>query len=114
MSEFEATQHSLKTCPEPFAALWSHTKSYETRKFDRDFKVGDIVRLFEYYPAPAERFTGRYIRAVIVHITPPGCWGLPSEVGVFGIDPLEMRSIEPIVAKSWCINGERWGPKACA
>lgn len=95
-------EHHLKTWPEPFQAVWDQEKPYEIRVFDRPFAVADILRLFEYYPPPAENFTGRYVRAVVTYITPPGSFGLPQNVGVLAIKPLECRQIDPLRARLWC------------
>jgi len=40
--------HALKTWPEYYKAVESGEKTFEIRKMDRSFKVGDIVILQEY------------------------------------------------------------------
>lgn len=92
--------HHLKTWPEPFQQLWNGTKRFEIRVFDRDYKTGDMVRLFEYDPK-AETFTGRYIRGDIGHIEKPGSWGLPETIGVFAVQAFECRCISPDRATRW-------------
>lgn len=94
-------EHNLKTWPAPFVDTWKGEKTFEIRKFDRDYKVGDVVRLFEYYPTP-NRFTGRYVRARIEYVMEPGQWGLPKDTGVFTIKVCEQRQIDPARAESWC------------
>lgn len=84
--------HDLKTWPDAFDAVLEEVKQYEVRKFDRDFQVGDYVRLLEFVPDGFTGYTGRHIMAVITYITPPGQWGLPSDVGVLGISPVHMYS----------------------
>lgn len=42
------TAHKLKILPEYFQAVWDGTKTFELRKFDRDYKVGDILVLEEW------------------------------------------------------------------
>ena len=37
--------HALKTLPEYFEAVWENKKTFELRKNDRDFKVGDYLAL---------------------------------------------------------------------
>ena len=49
--------HELKTYPEPFNAVLCGRKTAEFRKDDRNFEVGDSVRLREWDPAN-ERYTG--------------------------------------------------------
>jgi len=46
--------HELKTWPEYFKAVKEGVKKFEVRKNDRDFKVGDLVRLNEYDPETEE------------------------------------------------------------
>lgn len=76
--------HDLKTWPEPFEAIWSGAKRYEIRRADRPFKVGDLLRLYEW--SPGTEATGREVDAFIKHITPAGEWGLPHDVCVMGIE----------------------------
>ena len=101
--------HHLKTWPEPFQAVWSGKKTHEVREFDRPFAVGDTLRLFEYYPPPAENFTGRYVRAFVQYITPPDSFGLPSNLGVMSIVSVEKRQIDPFRARRWCAQSESDG-----
>lgn len=42
--------HELKIWPEYFAEVKSGNKTFEIRKSDRDYRVGDILRLREFYP----------------------------------------------------------------
>jgi hypothetical protein len=67
-----------------------------------------MVRWFEYDPK-AQTFTGRYIRGEVGHIEKPGTWGLPKNIGVFGIQAFESRCISPDRAAHWCCStqGER-------
>jgi hypothetical protein len=50
--------HVLKCWPEPFQAVVEHRKRFEVRRNDRDFAIGDYLRLAEWDPT-VERFTGR-------------------------------------------------------
>jgi hypothetical protein len=47
----EPITHDLKIHPEPFAQARAGRKRYEIRRDDRDFQVGDLVRLQEWDPA---------------------------------------------------------------
>lgn len=49
--------HALKTLPEYFAPLRAGEKTFELRKNDRDFKVGDQVCLQEW--SPQTGYTGK-------------------------------------------------------
>lgn len=40
--------HALKTLPEYFEAVWENKKTFELRKNDRDFKVGDYLAFNEW------------------------------------------------------------------
>lgn len=91
--------HELKTWPIYFAAVRDGSKTFEVRKNDRDFAVGDVLRLREWSPAlvgglyaddPNPSCTsGRY---VVFH--PRGYTGLTHEMrvtyvlhgGEFGIE----------------------------
>lgn len=43
--------HRLKTWPEPFEGLCRGVKTFEIRKDDREYKVGDFLVLDEWDPA---------------------------------------------------------------
>lgn len=51
--------HELKILPQYFEAVQSGLKTFEIRKNDRDYKVGDTLVLKEYNN---EAYTGREIR----------------------------------------------------
>ena len=40
--------HELKTLPQYFWEVWNGNKTFEIRKDDRDYKVGDKLRLLEF------------------------------------------------------------------
>ena len=97
--------HTLKSWPEPFAAVENGSKTYEIRKDDRGFMVGDRLKLCEWEPN-AERvelfcgrmirvsgdgcgFTGRKILVEVTHKTHGGSWGLPGDLCVLGIRRVE-------------------------
>jgi Domain of unknown function (DUF3850) len=46
--------HELKCWPEPFKAIQRGTKTFEVRKNDRDFAVGDCLQLRCYNPITGE------------------------------------------------------------
>jgi hypothetical protein len=78
--------HDLKTWPEAFAALLAGTKTYEIRKADRPFAVGDTLRLREWIPTGNFRgYTGREVSRVVTYMTPPGEWGLPADLCVMSL-----------------------------
>lgn len=76
--------HALKTWPEPFALVASGVKTFEVRKFDRDYRIGDRLDLEEWDPATG-KYTWRMESRFVSCIVGPGKWGLPSDVGVLGL-----------------------------
>lgn len=72
--------HFLKCDSEPFGQLWSGRKRCEVRKDDRDYKIGDELRLNERW---GDHSTGRQIHAVVTHIQRG--YGLPDNLVVMSI-----------------------------
>lgn len=66
--------HGLKILPEYFEAVYTGRKTFEIRKNDRGFKVGDIVKLYEY--ELNKGFTGRKLTREITYIFEGGQYGL--------------------------------------
>jgi hypothetical protein len=64
------TKHELKVWPQFFAALVDRTKTFEIRKNDRDFKVGDALLLKEWDPKK-EDYTGGVVHAFVSYISTP-------------------------------------------
>ena len=69
-------KHDLKTWPEFFQAMWDGKKTFEIRKADREFEVGDTLVLREYIPAIAyayfptslPEYTGREMSVLVTYI----------------------------------------------
>ena len=59
--------HILKTWPGYFQLVFSGVKKFELRKNDRDFKVGDLLILMEFYP-DAQSYSGREVRVVVTGV----------------------------------------------
>ena len=57
--------HELKTLPKYFVAVAAGRKTFEIRKNDRDFKIGDKVTLKEW----DGEYTGQEVDVVITYIT---------------------------------------------
>lgn len=69
--------HELKVWPEYFGALWRAEKRFEVReRRDRDFQVGDRLRLREWSEATGH--SGREIEAEVTYVL---------EGGIFGVAP---------------------------
>jgi hypothetical protein len=60
--------HELKIWPKWFDAVQDGTKTYEIRKDDRGFAVGDIVVLEE-FRSGVGAYTGRKVERRIVYIS---------------------------------------------
>lgn len=67
--------HDLKTWPVVFDALLTRAKSFEVRRDDRDFAVGDLLLLREWDNAAGE-YTGRSMRALVTYLLPGGQFGI--------------------------------------
>jgi len=81
------TTHELKTWPEYFNAVLIHDKTFEIRKNDRDFKVGDALKLREFEPDEADlenggKYTDRYLLLKISYMTD---FGQPEGQVVLGL-----------------------------
>lgn len=63
--------HELKCWPESFADIGHERKTFELRKDDRGFQVGDYLLLREYNPGP-EEFTGATKLVSVTHILREG------------------------------------------
>jgi hypothetical protein len=59
--------HELKSWPECFDALDNKSKSFELRKDDRGYAVGDVLVLKEYEP-DTSTYSGRWCRRRVVHV----------------------------------------------
>ena len=82
--------HELKTWPEYFNELLSGNKTFEVRKNDRDFKIGDILLLNEYDPEN-NKYTGRQTGFTISYILNGGNFGIEKEFCVLGIKPIKCK-----------------------
>jgi hypothetical protein len=61
------TKHYLKTIPQYFEDVASGSKTFEFRKNDRDYQVGDILILQEYFPETL-MYSGLTVRRQITYI----------------------------------------------
>lgn len=57
--------HNLKTKPEYFNSVAKRLKRAELRKNDRDFKVGDLINLQEFFDGD---YSGLELLTEIIHI----------------------------------------------
>jgi len=72
--------HELKTINPFFQDVWDGKKDFEVRKNDRDFKVGDRLKLIEFGLPP-----NRYILKDIKYILEGGQYGISDEYVIIGM-----------------------------
>jgi hypothetical protein len=84
--------HYLKTWPAEYEAMMLGLKTFELRKNDRQFRVGDILSSQEYDPSlgPPEgaRFTGRSLSRRVIYILAGGKFGLHDDLVVMSLGPV--------------------------
>ena len=84
LKKFEDKVHELKILPEYYEDVYSRDKSFELRKKDRDYKVGDKVCLREWKPETG--YTGRKMTFRIRYIYEgTGEYGLEEGYCILGI-----------------------------
>lgn len=67
--------HALKTWPVVMDALLTRAKSFDVRRDDRGYRVGDMLIQREWDPATGD-YTGRSMRAMITYLLPGGQFGI--------------------------------------
>ena len=87
--------HELKTWPDEYEAVHNLTKTFEYRKNDRDFKVGDFLHLNKYSPETKEYCTvdcgggSHYKRTIAARVTlviQGGQFGIPKDYCIMQIE----------------------------
>lgn len=78
------SRHDLKTWPQYFQAIIDGFKTFEIRKDDRGFQVGDELLLREYKP-DKQQYTGRQVLVSITYLTRGGQWGIPEGLVILAI-----------------------------
>lgn len=73
--------HRLKIKPEYFIDATDGKKTFELRKNDRDFKVGDTLILQEYN----EDYTGRATKVKVTYMLKGSNYGLDKDYVILGI-----------------------------
>jgi ASC-1-like (ASCH) protein len=86
------TLHELKTWPEYFQAVARGDKTFEVRKNDRDFRVGDELLLKEYQPSYAcldrEYYTGRVLHRYVSYVLHGGNFGIEEGYVILGLQKI--------------------------
>lgn len=88
-TEAPAVVHDLKVLPAFFEALRDGRKTYEVRRLDRPYAVGDTLALHEWgatHDYPDGRYTGREVRKRISHMLAGSPW-MPDGIAVLGLEP---------------------------
>ncbi len=100
-------QHDLKTWPEYFAKLRDWTKAFEIRKNDRDYRVGDVLRLREWNPA-TESYTGEQELRVVCSIIDGPKFGIEAGYVVMGLQPGDGQSLNDLIDARYKADGNSW------
>lgn len=80
--------HELKTHPEFFQKIWDREKLFEARFDDRNFQVGDNVRLREYDPF-SRNFSTREVYANISFKLDGGQFGVEKGYCILSLQKLK-------------------------
>lgn len=87
--------HELKVHPSYFIPLCTGEKSFEVRKNDRDFQVGDVLHLRPYNKEKSkiesERFNYGYCLAEIKHILLGNQFGIEKDYVVMALKVLSSK-----------------------
>jgi hypothetical protein len=60
-------EHKLKVLPQYFEEVWNENKTFELRENDRNYKVGDTLRLLEFdYGTYTGRECSRLIKYILI------------------------------------------------
>mgnify|MGYP000122885120 FL=1 len=80
--------HALKTWPEFYEQVEKGLKSFELRKNDRNYKLGDDLILQEYNPEKKE-YTGKEWKGTISYVFDNEAFGLKKGFILLGIKEKE-------------------------
>lgn len=86
--------HKLKILPHFFHDVREERKTFEVRKNDRDFKIGDELILEEFVPYNylagewPEHYTGHMCRREVTYILRGGQFGIAEDTVILGIKPI--------------------------
>ena len=84
--------HELKTIPYYYQAVWKGVKTFEARKNDRDFRVGDLLHLRE-WDATKKEYTGAELARRVTFILPPGACDTPHDLAIMAIVPEDLPEV---------------------
>ena len=90
--------HELKILPQYFRVVQDGAKTFELRKNDRDYKIGDTLLLKEWENIKGkyveEGYTGNKIKKEITYILEGGQYGLEKGYCILGLKDIDKVSIE--------------------
>lgn len=93
--------HELKTDPEPFEAIRCGNKTFELRKDDRSYAVGDILVLKKTLHSAAEmvvgaplQFTGDTLEVKVRHLLRSPAYGLGEGWVILSIELKSPKTVE--------------------
>jgi len=76
--------HALKTWPGYYWAMVKGVKTFEVRKNDRDYQVGDLLILEEYCPK-TETYSGESVEFEVSYVMEGGEMGVGKGYVVMGL-----------------------------
>lgn len=80
--------HALKTWPEYYEAALDGTKTFELRRHDRPFRVGDTLTLREWDPCTRD-YTGREYATLVTYVLVEAeLFGLMDGFVILGLEPM--------------------------
>lgn len=88
------TEHYLKTWPGPLTAMVSGLKTFEFRRNDRNFQIGDTLQCAGWDPTH-ECHTGEIRTFRVTYILHGGQFGVPEGYCVMSIVPLDYYKMRP-------------------
>ena len=77
-------EHKLKTLPEFYQQVVSGNKTFEARKNDRDFKIGDVLHLQEWDGS----YTGQECHRLVTYMLTGEEFGIKEGYCILGIVPI--------------------------
>lgn len=89
--------HDLKTWPPAFAAIRAGLKPWEYRYNDRNYRVGDLLRLGEWNPE-TETWTGQTEERLVAWVLEGGVYGIPAGYAILTLAPGPFAQPNPLDA----------------
>lgn len=99
--ETKPRTHMLKVWPQFIPALSDGSKTFEARKDDRNFAVGDLLHLYEWLPDAQRSGNWNQRRTITYKLSGPA-FGVESGHCILGLSPL------PAPQPAEVSEGEEW------